>query len=148
MLWIVTFSSIWIGVLFAVKGAKPPLSPALLWDWLGALVFALGMALRWWSIWHLGRFFTVNVAVADDHRLIDTGPYRFIRHPSYTGLILQLTGLAFTLGTLPSLLVVLIPPTLAILRRIRIEEAVLRTHFGGVYAGYEARTKKMVPLIF
>ena len=148
LLWIVNLASISVGVLLAEKGVTPFLPAILPCTSLGTLLFLLGTALRWWSVWHLGRFFTVNVAVADDHRLIDTGPYHFIRHPSYAGLLLQFAGLGLTFGTLPSLLAVLIPPTLAILWRIRVEEAVLRAHLSGVYASYEARTKKIVPLIF
>jgi protein-S-isoprenylcysteine O-methyltransferase len=58
----------------------------------GAALFAAGLALRWYAIVYLGRFFTVNVAISKDHRLIDTGPYRFIRHPSYTGAIMAFVG--------------------------------------------------------
>ena len=148
VLWIVILASIFAGVLLAVNGVKPFLPTVVPWNWLGTFVFVLGTLLRWWSIWHLGRFFTVNVAVAKDHRLVDTGPYRMIRHPSYAALVLQFAGLGLALGTLPSLLIVVGPPTLAILHRIRIEEAVLRAHFHDAYTTYEARTKKMVPLIF
>ena len=148
MLWIVILASVSAAVVLAARGAGPWLPAALPWKTFGTAVFVLGTALRWWSVWHLGRFFTVNVAVADDHRLVDTGPYRLIRHPSYAGLVLQFAGFGCALGTLPPLLVVLVPPTLAILHRIRIEEAVLRAHLTGAYAAYEARTKKMVPQIF
>ena len=46
----------------------------------------VGVALRWYSVIYLGRFFTANVAILKDHQLVDTGPYRFVRHPSYTGV--------------------------------------------------------------
>lgn len=148
VLWIVISASITAGAFLSANGVKPSLPAGVPWGWIGATVFVLGTALRWWSIWHLGRFFTVNVAVASDHRVIDTGPYRFIRHPSYTGLLLQFAGLGLTLGTLPSLLAVLVLPTWAILYRIRIEESALHAHLPGTYAAYAARTKKIVPLVF
>lgn len=148
LLWIVISASITAGAFLSASGVKPWLPAGVPWGWIGASVFVLGTALRWWSIWHLGRFFTVNVAVAPDHRVIDTGPYSFIRHPSYTGLLLQFVGLGLTLGTLPSLLAVVVLPTLAILHRIRIEEAALHAHLPGAYAAYSARTKKIVPLVF
>ena len=148
ILWIVISASIVAGYSLASRGVGPLLPAGLSWPLIGVAVFAPGAALRWWSIWHLGRFFTVNVAVAEDHRVVDTGPYRYVRHPSYTGLLLQLAGLGLSLVALPSLLVMLIPPTLAILYRIRIEEAALHAHLAAAYAEYSLRTKKMVPLIF
>ena len=148
LLWVVISASITAGAFLSAYGVQPSLPAGFLWPWVGVAIFVLGAALRWWSIWHLGRFFTVNVAVAEDHRVVDTGPYRAIRHPSYAGLLLQFIGLGLTLGTLPSLLVIFVFPTLAILYRISIEEAALRFYLPVAYAAYSARTKKMVPLIF
>src|SRR5664279_62984 len=58
----------------------------------GTLIFVAGLAIRWYAIVHLGRFFTVNMAISADHRLIDTGPYRLVRHPSYTGALMAFLG--------------------------------------------------------
>ena len=148
ILWIVISASITAGFFLAGRGVRLWLPAGLPWPLIGTAVFATGAALRWWAIWHLGQFFTVNVAVAANHRVVDTGPYRFVRHPSYSGILLQFAGLGLSLGTLPSLLVILIPPTLAILYRVRIEEATLRTHLADAYVDYSLRTKKIVPLIF
>src|SRR5690348_13756232 len=60
---------------------------------LGAVVFAAGLALRAWAVKELGRFFKFTVVVQEEHRVVDTGPYRLIRHPSYTGLLLVELGL-------------------------------------------------------
>ncbi len=98
LLWVVISASITAGWFLAAWRVGPPLPAAGMW--LGATVFLGGTFLRWWSVWHLGRFFTVNVVVAEDHRVVDTGPYRLIRHPSYSGLLLQLAGLGLSLGTL------------------------------------------------
>lgn len=147
LLWIVNLLAIGSGVTLAALGVGPRLPGGIPWEAAGLGVFFLGTALRWWAIRHLGRFFTVNVTVADDHRVIDTGPYRLVRHPSYSGLLLQFAGLGLTLGVLPSFLVVLILPTLAILYRIRVEEAALRAGLPA-YAAYMGRTKKIVPLLF
>ena len=62
------------------------------------MVFVFGLLLRWYSILYLGKFFTVDVAIAEDHKVIDTGPYRFIRHPSYTGLLLEFLGFGLFLA--------------------------------------------------
>jgi protein-S-isoprenylcysteine O-methyltransferase Ste14 len=114
----------------------------------GGVLFLLGLALRWYSIFYLGRFFTVNVAIAADHRVVDTGPYRFIRHPSYTGSMLQFIGFAITYGNWLSL-AILVPPTLAaFMRRITIEERALSAALGERYLAYMARTKRLIPGLY
>ena len=148
LLWIVISLSMAAGVILSEYGVRPLLPAVPLWPVIGLGVFVVGALVRWWSIWHLGRFFTVNVAVAADHRVVDTGPYRRIRHPSYLGLLLQFAGFGLTLGSLPALAVVLVPPTWALLRRIRVEETALRAHLPDSYPSYIARTKKIVPLVF
>ena len=70
---------------------------------MAAAKFVVGIAIRWYAIVYLGRFFTVNVAIAADHRLIDSGPYRFVRHPSYIGALMAFLGLGLTLGNWVSL---------------------------------------------
>jgi protein-S-isoprenylcysteine O-methyltransferase Ste14 len=85
LIWLVNLSAIMLAIVAAYH------LPACRAPWprlalkIGFGLFLLGLALRWYSIFYLGRFFTTNVAVAKDHRLIDSGPYRFVRHPSYTG---------------------------------------------------------------
>jgi protein-S-isoprenylcysteine O-methyltransferase Ste14 len=115
---------------------------------LGVVAFAAGLAIRWYSIVHLGRFFTVNVAIAANHRLIDTGPYRFVRHPSYTGALMAFLGLALCLANWASLIVMLVPIFLVFLRRMRVEEGVLLQAFGHQYRDYMQRTKRLIPAVY
>jgi protein-S-isoprenylcysteine O-methyltransferase len=110
---------------------------------LGLLL--LGLAIRWVSILTLGRFFTVNVSVQHDHELVEAGPYRYVRHPSYSGLLLAFVGLGLNAGNWLSLGAVVIPITLAVLWRIRIEERALVEALGTPYVQYSARTKRLVP---
>ena len=115
---------------------------------IGLGVFGLGLVLRWYAIIHLGRFFTVNVAISEDHRLIKTGPYRWARHPSYTGWLLAITGLGLCLANGLSL-AILLAATFSVIRwRISIEEAVLRTAFGEAYTAYARRTRRLIPYIY
>lgn len=116
--------------------------------WIGLLWMVAGMALRWWSIRVLARFFTVDVAIRPDHELIRNGPYRVLRHPSYTGALLTFYGFALALGNLGSLLVVVIPVTIAFLWRIRIEERVLSAAFPEQYAAYARETKRLLPFVW
>lgn len=115
---------------------------------LGVLVFVLGLALRWYAIVYLGRFFTVDVAIAEDHRVVDSGPYRVVRHPSYTGALLAFLGFGICLGNWLSLALVILPIALAFMRRIHVEEAALNAALGERYAAYAGRTKRLVPWVY
>jgi protein-S-isoprenylcysteine O-methyltransferase len=112
------------------------------------IVFALGLLLRWWAILVLGKFFTVEVAIASDHKLVVRGPYHFVRHPSYSGLMLAFVGFAVTLQNWVSIALVLVPIALALSYRIKIEERALSAALGDDYRNYAARTKRLVPGIY
>lgn len=148
MLWIVIGVSMALAV---VASARLP-------DWdapllvrlrpVGVALFAAGLALRWGSILWLGRYFTVDVAIADDHKVIDTGPYAWVRHPSYSGALLAFVGLAITWSNWVSAAVVIAPVTAAFLRRIAIEEAALHAALGERYGAYARRTARLVPFVY
>jgi protein-S-isoprenylcysteine O-methyltransferase len=114
----------------------------------GIGVFVAGLALRWYSMAYLGRLFTFDVAIAADHKVIDTGPYRHIRHPAYTGSLMTFVGIALCGGNALSLLVLLAPIALAFMRRIMVEEAALTAALGSGYVHYMARTKRLVPFVY
>ena len=147
-LWAVIVGSIIAGHLADLSDVGPRLLPGLPWRWLGAGLFVAGTALRWWSIVHLGRFFSVDVAIASDHKVVETGPYRFVRHPSYTGLLLQCAGLGIVLRTALSLSVIIVPTFLVLFYRIRVEERALLANFGKDYEAYTRRTKRLLPGVF
>ena len=115
---------------------------------LGLALMTWGLLLRWWAVVHLGRFFTVNVAVASDHRVVDTGPYRLIRHPSYTGLLLTCLGVGLCFGNVASLLVIVLPILALALKRIRVEEAALASTLGEDYRAYMSHTKRLIPGVY
>ena len=107
-----------------------------------------GWLLRYTAIAMLGRFFTWRVAILDEHRLIDHGPYRAIRHPSYLGGMLHLAGLALMLANWLGLLAFVIAYLPALARRIAVEERLLLGHFGEQYERYRARTYRLVPFVY
>ena len=148
LLWRVIGGAIMAAVALASWRIGPPLAGGVPWGAVGASVWAAGAALRWWAIWHLGRFFTVDVAVSTEQQVVDDGPYRLVRHPSYTGLLLEAVGLALALGNLLGFLVLVIPVLLVLLRRIRIEEQALRTALGEPYGTYCQRTRRLVPFVY
>ena len=112
---------------------------------LGMAVFALGLFLRAWAVRELGRFFKFTVVVQADHRVVDTGPYRLIRHPSYTGLLAIEFGLGIMLGTWLSIPGCLLPPLVAFAIRLLTEERVLARELGEPYRDYMARTRRLIP---
>lgn len=111
----------------------------------GCALMATGMPLRWWSVHTLAEFFTIDVAIREGHRIIRSGPYRLLRHPSYTGALMTFWGFGLALGDKVSLLVVVLPVTAAFLWRIRIEERVLAAAFPADYPTYARETKRLIP---
>jgi protein-S-isoprenylcysteine O-methyltransferase len=117
-------------------------------SYVGLILMSTGLMLRWWSVAHLGRLFTVNVAVSANQRVIDSGPYRRIRHPSYAGILLIVAGIAVCFGNVVSMLVILIPIVGLALTRIRFEEEALTNALGDDYRHYMQRTKRLIPAIY
>jgi len=105
----------------------------------GLLTGVAGLWLRAAAMRRLGRHYTLTPVVSEGHRLVTGGPYRFVRHPGYTGIVLQLLGLALLAGSLASVAFVL--PVIALLPlRIRVEEHQLVEYFGVAYRDYQRRT--------
>jgi protein-S-isoprenylcysteine O-methyltransferase Ste14 len=112
---------------------------------VGAAVGIAGVGLRLWAMLVLGRFFTVTVTIQEDHRVVDSGPYRVLRHPSYTGLLVLFTGFGIGLDNWLSLLAMVALPLAGILLRIRAEERALSIALGERYTSYAARTDRLIP---
>jgi protein-S-isoprenylcysteine O-methyltransferase len=147
-LWIAIAASLWLGIqmIWLFPGATLPHLRGFYFFGFG--LFLGGLILRWYSIGYLGRYFTVNVSIAPQHQLIDSGPYRFIRHPTYTGALLAFVGFGFCLGNWLSILFVTVPILGAFLWRIRIEERALIEALGEKYRAYMGRTKRLIPGIY
>ena len=115
--------------------------------WIGVALFAAGGALRIWPVFVLGHRFSGLVAIQPGHTLVTSGIYGVIRHPSYLGLLVNSLGwaLAFRSGVGVLLTALTIPPLVA---RMRAEETLLRTQFGGGYEAYRRRTSRLIPGIY
>jgi protein-S-isoprenylcysteine O-methyltransferase len=154
MIWVVIAVSITAGVLVAQSRSLRALVWMFEWpesNWIPMLavaLFALGLAVRWWAIVTLGRFFTVDVTIEKDHELVERGPFRWIRHPSYTGVLVAFVGFALTLRNWAAILIVLVPIFAAFIRRMNVEEEALRGALGDRYAEYVKRTKRLVPGLY
>jgi protein-S-isoprenylcysteine O-methyltransferase Ste14 len=116
--------------------------------WLGAVVFAAGAALRVWSVAVLGRYFTYVVQVSPDQPVVEAGPYRLVRHPSYTGGLLMGAGIGLATGRLYAPLAIVGLNLAGYLIRIAFEERALAAAIGEPYRAYMARTKRLVPFLW
>src|SRR2546426_9897921 len=117
-------------------------------DWAfypGIFLMFLGILVRQWAIAVLGRFFSLTVRVAEDHRVVERGPYRLVRHPSYTGGLITFIGLALAVQSLGALLVLLGVFSVSYGYRMRVEEKALLSELGEDYANYMKRTKRLIP---
>jgi protein-S-isoprenylcysteine O-methyltransferase len=108
----------------------------------------LGIALRWYSAAILGKYFTFDVAIQSGQVLVEVGPYRYIRHPSYSGALLTLLGFGLALGNWAGLAASLSCTGLAYGYRIPVEEAALASALGEAYEQYMKRTWRLVPFLF
>jgi len=145
LLWVVILSSVAMASALSGYSTTRLRLPAAPREIAALILLGGGLALRWSAILTLGRFFTADVAIHQDHRVVDAGPYRYIRHPSYTGLLLAFLGLGVFFDNWLSVGVLIVPITLAILHRIRLEESVLCATLGAPYYAYRARTKRLIP---
>ena len=144
-------SSIWlgIGIGFALAFAAPTAAftsgrrPLF---YIGVALMVAGLAFRWYSIRVLGRSFTYVVHTRPDQQVVQKGPYRWIRHPSYTGALITILGVLVAL-TNPLSFLGLIPPLAGYAYRIRVEERALMRDLGEPYVDYMRRTKRLVPFL-
>jgi len=115
---------------------------------LGICLMLAGIALRWYSVWVLGKYFTFDVAIHRGQTLIEAGPYRYIRHPSYSGALLTLFGFGLALGNWAGLAAALVCLGSAYAYRVPVEEAALAAALGEPYRQYVSRTWRLVPFLF
>ncbi len=136
------------GVMLAFKvPATAITSVPDLFFWLGMFLMYAGMALRLYAIHVLGTFFTTVVAVAPEQTVIEAGPYRLIRHPSYSGILLILLGFGLSFTNWLSLLVIMGCALVGFSYRIQVEERVLQEQLGQQYQQYMRHTKRLIPFV-
>jgi protein-S-isoprenylcysteine O-methyltransferase Ste14 len=115
-------------------------------DALGIALCATGIGIAIWARWYLGRNWSVRPSLKEDHDLVTGGPYRFVRHPIYTGLILALLGTAIVTGLTSWIVLVLL--TAVFVARIPVEERIMMKAFPDAYPAYRGRTHALIPAIW
>lgn len=115
---------------------------------LGITLIVFGLIIRWMAIQKLSGLFTVKISIMEGHKLITSGVYKYIRHPSYTGMIIYYIGLGLLMHNFISFGILIVLPLSAILIRIHYEEKALEIHFKDQYAEYKKKSCKLIPFIF
>ena len=117
-------------------------------SYVGFCVVLLGAAIHILGILTLKKEWAAVVVVTEGQKLVDSGIYKFIRHPIYAAILLELLGFGLALSSWLAILLLVLPNAASLTYRIYIEEKVLEKHFGDVYISYERRTKRLIPGIF
>jgi protein-S-isoprenylcysteine O-methyltransferase Ste14 len=143
----------WVGIVLGIVLSLFLPRAAILWKrvaifFAGIGLMLAGTALRWYSASLLGKYFTFDVAIHSGQTIIESGPYRYIRHPSYSGALLTLLGFGLALGNWAGLIAALGGLSAAYAYRIPVEEAALASALGEPYREYVRRTRRLVPFLF
>ncbi len=143
-----------LGLVFGFVAAPILLGYArigVLPNWLfypGIALAILGDIVTFWASSHLGKFLSGHLRVRTDHSVIDKGPYRYLRHPMYTGELMAYVGLGLAVQSWVAILVILVLYGILYGNRIRIEERLLAAELGDDYVQYMKRTKRIIPFVF
>jgi protein-S-isoprenylcysteine O-methyltransferase Ste14 len=138
-----------LGAAIAAAGVATSMAPSLripgAVQVFGVIVMWLGLTTRVWAVAALGGAFRTTVEVDLDQAVVTTGPYKWIRHPSYAGLLLFLAGFGLAIGNWLSAAACLALPLPALAWRIHVEEAELRRVLGDAYRAYQTKTARLIP---
>lgn len=138
-----------VGAAVAAIRHVAPIPGALWWPVAaGIILIWAAMAFRAWAVFTLGHFFKLMVVIQEDHRVIDRGPYRWLRHPGYLAIIVGSIGFGLGWGDWSSVAIMFVGSFVAFAIRIQIEERALRDGLGEEYAAYASRTAKLIPGVF
>jgi protein-S-isoprenylcysteine O-methyltransferase Ste14 len=144
--------AVYLGIVAALAIVRVPSLRAYANNWwtlgLGVAIVLAGAALRDWAIVSLGRDFRREVTIEPGQRIVRRGPYRVLRHPSYTGIFLILGGFGLTFGSWISAAVALLIGFVGMLPRIRVEEHTLAQAFGSDYTDYANSTSRVLPHVW
>ncbi len=149
----VLMACIWSGIFLAQAlmywGTQFSISwrPEIIFS-LGVLLMILGVAFRWYAIQVLGKYFTFQIATHHEQIVVQKGPYRFIRHPSYTGTLITMFGLGLAYTNWLSLVSLLAAGLIGYSYRAHVEEAVLIRELGDPYREYIQHTKRFIPFVY
>ncbi len=135
-----------IALIFVVRGLRLGLLPAL-FQWIGLAMIWIGVLVREWAILSLGRAFSVVVRVNPDQSLITSGPYRWMRHPAYTGGLITIGGFGLSAGSWLGAILAVAIALIGYSYRVYVEEKVMLEAFGDAYRDYMRHTGRFFPRV-
>lgn len=147
---------LWIAIVVSVTACEwmRRIMPANVFAgaaWLktaSVVVLVVALAIRWTAVFALGKSFSANVAIRESQKMMRTGLYRMVRHPSYLGLLMVFVAIGIHSRNWISFVVAIVPTTAALIYRIQVEEMALREAFGEEYLQYSRVTKRLVPGVY
>jgi len=142
------FVSVPVGILLGYTSIGRVHTAYTLISLSGIVLMLLGTALRWIAIFTLRDYFTVNVTIFENHQLVNHGLYKYLRHPSYLGLLIRYFGFGLAFGNWLSALCIFMPLFGAVLYRMHVEEIALNRALGSRYAEYSKTTRRLIPKIY
>lgn len=150
-----TLNILWVVIILSIAGAvtasyifELPITDKIWIFYVGEAFILLGIVFRLIIIRSLGKYFTVDVAIRENHKIKKEGFYKYLRHPSYAFSLLTFLGLGLFLNNWLSLVLALVPPFLAFNYRMKVEERALIEEFGDEYLQYKRNTKRILPFIY
>ncbi len=150
-----TLNILWLAIPFSIAASvstyymtRFPIAEEVWIFYIGEAFILFGIVFRWIIIRSLGKYFTVDVTIKNDHQIKKEGFYKYLRHPSYAFSLLTSLGLGLYLNNWFSLFLAFLPPFFAFLYRIKVEEQALVEKFGDEYLEYRKKTKKLIPFIY
>ncbi|HUI89140.1 MAG TPA: isoprenylcysteine carboxylmethyltransferase family protein [Anaerolineales bacterium] len=150
---VVLLLCLWLGIFVSINIAFAVPSLAIPWHRtslfaVGIFFVLAGVAFRWYAIRVLGKYFTRQVAIQPGQTVVENGPYRWIRHPSYSGALLTIFGLGLAFTNWLSLVLVLAIAFFGYSYRVGVEEKALVEALGEPYRQYRQRTKRFIPFVY
>jgi protein-S-isoprenylcysteine O-methyltransferase Ste14 len=147
IIWITITLANTLGVLCSIF-INFPISKLEIIPNIGLILIMAGMIFRFIAVWSLGKLFTADITIRENHTIKKDGLYKILRHPSYSGSILSFIGFGISLNNWISLIIISILVTMAMLHRIKIEEGMLKEQFKLEYEEYIKATYRLIPWIY
>jgi len=149
-LWLL-YSLITVGYALSFSIGATKIGRIYYWDTffaIGMTLIVIGLMVRIHSILTLKQFFTYSISKVENHKIIESGLYKFIRHPGYLGQLIIFIGMSISISNWLSILFMMIPVTLGFLYRIKVEEKFMVEQLGKDYLNYQERTNRIIPMLY
>ncbi len=147
IIWVTVIIAIFLAVYISIKFYFP-IYPDTMIRYIGLGIILLGIIMRIAAVISLGKFFTVDVTIREDHKLKQDGVYKYLRHPSYFASLISFIGFGLSINSWPGLILIVIAVMTVFIYRITIEEKILIGQFGSEYLDYKKSTKGIIPFIY